>query len=164
MSLDNRRDRKTEEKDEEREDTEPGSDIADFRLIVYGRVFARKKEKQDSPEPPAIPECAHRQERRKESPGDPLVVSPQQRIGDVTAIQLTHRKQIQRSREHSHPGCAGYGMQVNIRRWNSRKNYLLQEQQKRRRAQLNGALMIDAGDHLGEGQPYAQRRNQKDKT
>src|ERR1700743_2223299 len=138
MSFDNRRDRKTEEKDEEREDTEPGSDITDFRLIVNGRVFTRKKEKQHSPEPPALPECAHRQKRRKESPGNPLVVSPQQRVRDVTAIQLTHRKQIQRSREHSHPGCAGYGMQVNIGRGNSRKNDLLQEQEKRRRAQLNG--------------------------
>ena len=55
-------------------------------------------------------------------------------------------------------------MKIDVGGRNSRKDQPLQKPLQRRRAQLNGALVIDAWDHLRKCESDSQRRNQEHKS
>ena len=82
--------------------------------------------------------------RRPKHLRNPLVRTAQQRVDNMAAVQLAHRKQVERGGEHADPCGARDRMQIDIGRRDAWENHLFQQPLKGGHAQLNRTLVIDA--------------------
>src|ERR1700745_3281512 len=72
---------------------------------------ARKHEYDDSPNQPAVPKPSEEHDDQPERAGDRLMPPRHGRVGDMAAVELGHRQEVQHRHEHSDPSSKSGGME-----------------------------------------------------
>jgi hypothetical protein len=85
---------------------------------------------------------------------------------NVAAIQLTRRKEIERSSEKSDPGGAAHGMEEKIARGDTRMKDGGKEAEDQRNSEddIGASGIRESGDNLGMEDSIDERRNSENKA
>src|SRR3989337_3258616 len=104
-----------DQEEEGRREPEAPSPGRQGNLVEEGRRVPRPQEEEhEGPQDPPRPEKPQRDEEVRHGARDPLVPDPEERIGDVAAVELAGRKEVQGGDEQPDPPREGHGVQNHV--------------------------------------------------
>src|SRR3989304_3919409 len=104
-----------DQEEEGRREPEAPSPGREGNLGEGGRRVPRPQEEEhEGPQDPPRPEKPQREEEVRHGARDLLVPDPEERIGDVAAVELAGRKEVQGGDEQPDPPREGHGVQNHV--------------------------------------------------